>query len=144
MSISRTARPLWFVIVATLLLLWAAMGCFACVQQWRLGADTMFPGDVAYHRLYAALPGWYNVCYAIGVATGLFGAIGLLARQSWARPMYIASLAAVVVQYGYTFAATDMIALKGPTTFVFPVLIAAIGAFAIWLSTLARRRGWIG
>ena len=144
MSIGRTARPLWFVIVATLLLLWEAMGCFACVQQWRLGADAMFPGDAGYHRLYAALPGWYNICYAIGVTTGLLGATGLLARQSWARPTYLVSLIAVVVQYGYTFAATDMMALKGPTTLVFPVLIAAIGAFAILLSAYARRRGWIG
>ena len=34
-----------------------------------------------------------------------------------------------------------VMALKGPTTLVVPVLI---GAFAILLSAYARRRGWIG
>ena len=40
---------------------------------------------------------------------------------------------------------TDMIAHKGAAATVpFPVFIAVAGAFAIWFSGLAAKKGWIG
>lgn len=144
MSGIRNLRPVWFLIVAILLLLWATLGCIACLRQLQLGAEVMGPSDAGYRQLYAALPRWYNICYAIGVGTGLLGAVCLLFRSAAARPFYTVSLVAVVIQFGYTFAETDMIAVKGVGSVAFPMLIAAIGAFALWLATHARRRGWIG
>ena len=145
MPIDRTRRPAWFVIVAVILLLWAALGCFACLQQLRLGAEAMGPSTPYDRQLYASLPGWYDICYAVGVVAGLAGAIALLVRSAVARPAYIVSLVAVVIQFGWMFAMTDIIAAKGAGIVVpFPIFIAAIGLFAVWLSSLARHRGWIG
>lgn len=57
--------PLHLWIVTTLLVLWEAMGCFACAEQIRLGAAATGPVDAWPARYYAAPPAWYNGVYAI-------------------------------------------------------------------------------
>lgn len=137
--------PLWFRVVAILLLLWGFAGCYACFQQFRLGADAMGPATDYDRRLYAALPIWYNAIYAVGVGTGLLGALALLTRSVFARPLYATSLIAVVIQFGWLFATTDIIAVRGAAQVVpFPVFILFVGIVALWLSDVARWRGWIG
>jgi hypothetical protein len=139
-----TRAPAWFRIVAVLLLLWGAMGVFACVQQVRLGAEAMGPSTAYDRALYLSLPGWYNVVYAVATGAGLAGAAALLARSRHARPLFALSLAAVVVQFGYLFATTDIVAAKGAATVLpFPLFIAAVAAAELWLATRAIRRGWI-
>lgn len=137
-------RPGWFVVVVVLLLLWGAMGVFACVQQFRLGADAMGPASDYDRALYARLPVWYNAVYAVAVGTGFLAALALLARSTLAIPLATISLVAVIVQFGWLFATTDMIAVKGVWVTYFPLLIAAIALFSLWLARLARTRRWIG
>jgi hypothetical protein len=142
---TRTRVPAWFWVLAILIVLWGAAGCFACLQQVRLGAEAMGPASAYDRALYARLPAWYNPVYAVATGAGLLGGIALLARRGVARVLFIVSLAAVIVQFGYLFVATDIIAVRGAGTVVpFPVLIAAIAAAEVWFATLARRRGWIG
>ena len=137
--------PLWFRVVAVLLLLWAMIGCFACFQQFRLGPEAMGPATDYDRKIYAALPIWYNAIYAVAVGTGALGALALLSRSTLARPLYAISLIAVVIQFGWLFATTDIVAVKGVGTVVpLPLIIVAVTAFALWLAGLAHRRGWIG
>lgn len=141
----RAKAPVWFWIVSVVLALWGAMGVFACIQQFRLGADAMGPADDYYRALYAALPAWYNIVYAVAVGMGFMGSVALLLRSRLARPFYIVSLIAVVVQFGWLFVATDMIAVRGfVATAGFPIFIVIVALVQIWLAGLAVRRGWIG
>ena len=137
-------RPGWFVAVVVLLLLWGAMGVFACVQQFRLGADAMGPASEYDRALYARLPVWYNAVYAVAVGTGFLAALALLARSTLAVPLAAISIVAVIVQFGWLFATTDIIATKGVWVTYFPLLIAAVALFSLWLARLARTRRWIG
>ena len=141
----RQKPPVWFWIVALVLLLWGVMGMIACIQQFRLGAEAMGPADAYQRALYASLPAWYNWVYLVAVGAGLLGSIALLLRSAAARTLYIVSLIAVVVQFGWLFATTDMIAVRGfATVALFPIFIVAVAVFQIWLAGHARRRGWIG
>ncbi len=136
--------PPWFWIVGVLLVIWGAVGVFACVQQVRLGADAMGPADDYYRRLYASFPAWYNAVYAVATGAGLLAALALVFRSRLARPLFVLSLIAVLIQFGWLFLATDIVAVRGAATVVpFPVFIAAVAAYGVWLSGLARRRGWI-
>jgi hypothetical protein len=145
MAMGLRPAPLWFRVAAVILLLWGFAGCYACFQQFRLGAEAMGPATDYDRALYAALPVWYNAVYAVGVGTGMLGALALLTRSVIARPLYLISLVAVVIQFGWIFAMTDLIAVKGAAKVVpFPVLIFLVGACAIWLTGTARRRRWIG
>lgn len=136
--------PAWFWLVAVLLVLWEAAGCFACVQQFKLGAAAMGPVDDWSLRYYAALPAWYNPVYAVATFGGLLGGLALLLRRRIAITLFWISLAAVIVMFGYAFAATDLIAHKGlGQVLPFPLFIAAMGAFSVWFAKLAARRGWL-
>lgn len=142
-SFGRRA-PAWFRVVGIILVLWGAVGCYACVQQFRLGAAAMGPATDYDRALYASLPGWYDLCYAVAVGAGLLGAIALLARSAVARLAFAVSLIAVVVQFGWLFATTDIVAVKGAALVLpFPAFIAAVAVFEVWLAGHARRRDWI-
>ena len=80
MTPEQIKPPVWFWIVAILLVLWEAMGCFACVGQFRLGAAAMGPVDDWSLKYYAALPAWYNPVYAVATFGGLLGGLALVAR----------------------------------------------------------------
>lgn len=140
----RRAIPTIFWVVGGLLTLWGAMGVFACVQQFRLGADAMGPASDYDRTLYAALPGWYNYVYAVAVGAGFLGGLALLMRAGVARMLFIVSLVAVVLQFGWLFGTTDLIAQKGAVAVVpFPLFIAAVAVFGVWYAGHAARRGWI-
>lgn len=137
--------PVWFWIVAILLLLWEAMGCYACVSQIRLGAAAMGPVDDWSLKYYAALPAWYNSVYAVATFGGLLGGLLLLLRNRRAALLFWISFVAIIVMFGYAFAATDLIAHKGLAQVLpFPLFIAAVGALAIWFAGFAAGKGWVG
>jgi hypothetical protein len=142
---TRNKAPVWFWIVAALLLMWEAMGCYACVLQVRLGAAAMGPVDAWALKYYAALPAWYNSVYAVATFGGLIGGLALLARDRRAPPVFWISFVAILVMFGYAFAATDLIDHKGLAQVLpFPLFIAAVGAFSIWFAGFAARKGWLG
>jgi len=135
--------PSWFRIVAIVLVLWELMGCFACYSQIRLGAAAMGPVDDWSLKYYATLPVWYNWVYAVATVGGLLGGVALVLRDRRALPLFWISLAAIVVMFAYAFAATDLIAHKGlGQVLPFPLFIAAVGAFSVWLAGYAARNGW--
>ena len=135
--------PLWFRITTGVLVIWALIGCFLCLQQVRLGADAMGRATAYDRALYAALPTWYDPLFAVAVVTGLVGAILLFMRRAIARPFLIVSLVATIVQFGWLFATTDIVAHKGAAeTMGFPIVIIAVAAFALWLVGNARLKGW--
>lgn len=143
MTIS-TKPPMWHVIAAALLTAWNLVGCYFCWLQFRLGADWM-PDATAYDRaLMASLPVWYNWCYALAVGAGALGGAALLARHGAAVALLAVSLVAAVVQFGYLFATSDIIAHKGAgTTVPFPLFIIAVAALALWGAKRAQARGWV-
>ena len=136
--------PSWFWVVSVLALLWGGAGCAAYLSQ-----VTESPADIA--RLPAAerelemmLPVWLTGVYAIAVWSGLAGAVALLARRRIARVFYVVSLAAIVVQFGWIFAMTPIIAHMGFAKAAgFPIVIAVLGAALIEFAGFARARGWL-
>ena len=142
---TRGKPPPWFWIAAILLVLWEAMGCYACCLQISQGAAAMGPVDDWSLKYYAALPGWYNGVYAIATFGGLAGGLALLLRNKAARILFWISFVAVIGMFGWAFATTDLIAHKGLAQVLpFPLVIAAIGAVSIWFAGFAGKRGWLG
>jgi len=135
----RQKPPSWFWLVSLLFLAWQLVGCWAFYQHAVIG-----PPDPYQHKIAASMPGWFTIVFAVAVATGTLGAAALLARSKLARPLYLVSLIAVVVQYGYALASTDLIAHEGLAGAAgLPVTIAVLGAVQLWFADFAQRRGWI-
>jgi hypothetical protein len=143
-EISRRA-PLWFWVIAILLTLWGAVGCYACFMQINYGPEAMERVTKYDRALYASLPVWYNYCYALAVGAGLLGGASLLIRSAWAGLAFFVSLIAAVVQFGYLFAATDIILAKGAATVLpFPIFIVVVAVLSVWFAVYAYRQNWTG
>ncbi|MEG3087199.1 hypothetical protein [Sphingomonas sp. PB4P5] len=140
----RSKAPRWFWLVAGLITLWGVVGVAAFYMDL-----TMSPAAVAamsdYDRaLRASRPGWFMWLYGAAVWTGLIGGVLLLARSALAQPVLLASLVLVIAMFGYIFAVTDLIAVKGVVGAAgFPIVIAAIAVVQVWCAARARQRGWI-
>lgn len=142
-AFAKSSPPIWFWIVAVLIVLWGAAGSYACYLQFVHGADAMGPASDYDRALYASMPAWYNPVYALAVGSALLGGLALLARRRVARLLFAVSLIAVIVQFGYLFAATDLIAVKGLWTAYFPAFILLVALVQLWFAGLAIRRGWL-
>ncbi len=124
-----------------MLVLWGLLGCLvftvhANVSPERAGEPTFWNWEY-----YQAVPRWFLVDYAIGVGASLLGSLAMLRRSRKANVLYVISLAAVIVQFGYLFATG---VLSGPLqAFAIPAFILAVAIFQIWLAGMATRRGWI-
>ena len=72
------------------------------------------------------------------------GAIALLMRSRQAMRLYVLSLVGVVIQFGYVFVGTDLVAHKGAAATVpFPMFIALMACVQIVLARFAAKRGWV-
>lgn len=129
-----------FVILA---LLWAAAGCYAYVTQVSMGEAELAAMPDAQRELFLAMPVWVTAAYALAVWLGLAGAVGLLLKRRWAVPLYVASLVAVLVQFGWTFLANDVLGSMGPAALGLPVTIIALGVALVWYSRRAAAKGWL-
>lgn len=92
-------------IIAVIVVLWNIMGVMAYLGQHLLMTDELkatLPTEQI--ELINSSPGWLNIVFAIGVFSGLLGAILLIVRKKLAIPMFALSLVMVLVQniYGWT------------------------------------------
>lgn len=137
-------RPRWFTFAALILLVWAVAGVASWAAHVFVGekmAAEQGAWDLAYYR---ALPAWFVWDYALATLAALAGALALLMRSRWAVALYVLSLLGVVIQFGYVFVGTDLLAHKGAAATVpFPVFIAVMGAVQIAVARMAARRGWV-
>lgn len=141
---SGSALPKWYWGVAGFALLWMAFGCFNYVLLMTMSPAELAQLPPAQQEVIDTAPVWVNAAYAIAVWSGLGGAIGLLLRRAWARPLFLVSLLAVILQFGWIFTSTDQLAVEGPSAAAFPLVILLLGVFFVMFADHAQKRGWIG
>lgn len=143
--ILRRPPPMWFWIVSAILLLWALAGLAAFYVHVTIDAAALAAMSDYDRGAYQALPGWFNVAFALATWPAVAGAAALLMRSRLAYPLYLASLIGVVIQFGYVFLATDLIAVKGAAATVpFPLFIFVMALVQLWFTRAAMRRSWLG
>lgn len=129
----RTApRSYW--IVAVILLLWALMGDAAYLADVTTDLTALARTDPDTAQSFALMPAWIWSAYAVAVWFGTGGAVALLLRRRMAVWLYAISVIAIIVQFGWTFLVTDLIADKGPSVILFPMFIFIMGLAALWWS----------
>lgn len=118
--------PRYFIVIAIVLLLWNLMGLAAFAMQYTADLTELAKSDPVTAQAFAAMPAWVWIAYAIAVGAGTLGAVLLLMKKAAAASLFLLSLIAVVVQFGYTFVGTDLLALKGPSVIAFPAFIVVM------------------
>lgn len=143
MAFVRQRPPDWFWWASGLLALWGLIGCYFCAWQFVHGADAIGSTDTFQPTLDASLPGWYYVVFATAAGGALLGGVAMLKRSSTARLWFIVSLVCVIIQSGWLFVATDILARRGVVTLLLPLGVLCIAIVSVRFALHARRRGWI-
>ena len=138
------AVPRWFWVLGIVLLLWGAMGIFAFYSQLTTPYDKMVAemGKAAADCI-ARMPQWLWWVFGIAVWSGLFGSAALLLRRVWAQPLYLISLVAVVVQFGYSFGVAKTHEIMGWSSAIFPAFIILMAAIQLWFAGWVKKKGWL-
>ncbi|MDI1296772.1 MAG: sugar transporter [bacterium] len=123
----QTSR--FFVVIAIVLLLWNLIGIAAFFIQYTADLAELAKTDPTTAQAFATMPGWAWLVYAVAVGAGTLGAIALLLRKALAASLFLLSLIAVLIQFGYTFLGTNLLAIKGASAAIFPafIILIAIG-----------------
>jgi len=143
-TLAPNKPPTWYWVIAALAVLWMLFGVMAWVIDLRTDEAGLAELSEVQRQLYAARPQWLFAVYGVAIFSGLAGAIGLLLRKPWASMLLALSLAAIVVQFGYTFVGMHAVELLGAAAAIpFPLVIFLIGVALWWFSLRARKLGWL-
>ena len=143
MSESRVPLPRYYWLIAIVALLWNLLGVFAYVSQVTLTEEAIHSMPLERQALYADVPIWATSAYAIAVTAGTIGCLLLLLRNAWAVPVFLVSLAGVLVQIYHAFVMAGACDVLGPSSIVMPTLIIGIGLALILFSRIAKEKRWI-
>jgi hypothetical protein len=143
-TLAPNKPPSWYKVVAGLAVLWMLFGVMAWVMDLMTDEAGLAQLSEAQRQLYVARPQWLFAVYGVAIFSGLAGAIGLLLRKRWAPMLFALSLAAIIVQFGYTFVVMHAVELLGAAAAIpFPLVIFLIGVALWWFSLRARKLGWL-
>lgn len=135
--------PVWFWIVSGLALLWEGMGCYAYLMQVTMNAKDLAQLPEGQRQMWEAMPIWVVGAYAVAVWAGLLGAVALLMRRQWAKPMFLLSLIGVLIQFGWAFLVAGAAEKIGTGAYALPAAIIAIAVLLVWFSSMAANRAWL-
>src|SRR5690606_34946639 len=134
-SMTTTVKPpTWFWVVSIIALLWNLMGVFNYLNQAFNQVAILESLDQAQREAFGNVPAWATAAFAIAVFSGTIGSIGLLLRKKWARPLFIVSLIAAVVQFAHWLFISNAVEAFGPSTYAMPVIVVVIGIYLISFS----------
>ena len=140
---ATTQRPMWFLLVAALALLWNVLGLYSFYVHFTAGPEIIETWPQAQQQIAAAMPRWIFVPFAIATLGGVIGSLGLLLGRRWAEPVLLLSLLGILVQFGATYALTPTWALTGSAGAGLPFGIAMIGLLLWSFARKAAGRGWL-
>lgn len=142
-DVSETAGAPWHLwVVGVLALMFTAFGAYdylmsqmgdrayigAAVEPFGIDTDVA----IAY---FSTFPLWADFVWAIGVWGAVAGSLLLLARRAWAYPVYLASLAGLVITNGYSVVNPVPGMTDSSTSYA---MIAVVAAVMVSLALYAR------
>ena len=134
--------PGWYRVVGVLVALWMLVGVIAWCIDLRMTPELLAGLPDAQRELFATRPAWVFVVNGVAVFSGLAGAIALLARRKVAKTLFLLSVLAAVLQFGYTLTAMHALALLGPAKALpLPAMVIAVGLFTVWYARWCARHG---
>ena len=134
------AVPAWYWVAAVAALLFEGAGAFLFANSLTLDPATL-PLD--QRAVFEATPQWMTMAWAVAIAAGLVGALGLLLRRRFAEPALLVSLVAVAVQFSGILLVRQLRELTPEEHLIVPAVILLL-AYGFWqLAKLSRRRGWL-
>ncbi|WP_417445175.1 hypothetical protein [Joostella sp.] len=135
--------PIWFWMIAIFSLIWNLTAIGAFVGQMSFSQTSLLAFPVPEQELLKEYPTWLEVVYAVVVFAGILGSLGLLLRKKWAKPLFILSLVAIVVQMSYNLISITSLENFSPEAVILPIFIMFSGLFYVFFSNYSIKRNWL-
>lgn len=135
--------PVWFWVVSVIALLWNLLGVMNYLNQAFNQVALVEAMDQAQREVFEGIPAWATAAFAIAVFSGTLASIGLLVRKKWARPLFIVSLVAVVIQFAHWLFISNAVEAFGPSTYGMPIVVVLIGIYLIFFAKKGIEKGWL-
>lgn len=131
-------------VIGVLALLWNLLGLWAYYSNVTATPEQLAVlYDEAQIAMINATPKWAISATAIAVTAGVIGSILLLLRNKLALPLYVISLAGVVVQDVYIFGMTNSIEAFGMQPVIMQGVVLVIAIFLVWYAQSKKKSGVI-
>lgn len=132
-----------FWIIGAAALIWNLIGIVIYVGQVSMSPEALSKLTEAQQDLFTSTPAWANAAWAIAVNAGAFGSLLLLLRKSWAIPMFLLSLVAVVIQDFEAFVLRDAYGVLGINSLIIPSMVFVIAIALFVYARHAQSKGWL-
>lgn len=88
-------------------------------------------------------PAWATSAFATAVNAGALAALFLLLRKSWAIPVFVLSLVAVLILDVYNFVIRDTLGMFGMGALMMQSVILVIAILQVAYARHVRQKGWL-
>lgn len=132
-----------FWIIGVAALVWNGLGVMQYLGMAYMTDEVKAALPEAERTLYDNIPSWVTAAFAIAVFGGLIGSAFLLMRKKLARPMFLISLIAIIVQMSYNLFMSRAAEVYGPGSVIMPIMIIVIGVFLLMYSKKTIAKGWL-
>jgi len=140
---SANKPPVLFWVVSVLALLWNLMGVFNYLSTKFNKVEILETMTQEQRALFEGVPAWATAVFAIAVFSGAIASIGLLRRKKWAKPLFVLSLVAAVLQFTNWLFLQNAAEVYGRGVYIMPMLVVVIGLFLIFFSKRGIQKGWL-
>ena len=144
---SGSKPPTLFWVISAGLMIWALIGVMVYIGSVSATPENMAEyvssGEFTQEYVDYVLgqPAWATAVFALAVFSGLLGAICLLLRKAWAVPLYIASLAFIIISMIKGFLLDGAASVMTGGQIGMEVVVVLLGIFAVWFSRKKKAKG---
>ena len=134
-----TPKHLW--IIGIISVPWNMMGAFDYLMTQTRNEAYLAQFTQAQLDYYFSFPTWVVAFWALAVWSSVLGSVLLLMRKGLAMPVFMVSLAAMIITAIYNYGVSDGMAVSGTSGLVFTVVIFFVALGLVLYSRAMRARG---
>jgi hypothetical protein len=134
--------PTSYWVLMGLALVWNLLGVMAFASHITMTAEMIAELPAAEQALYAELPQWVTIAFAVAVIGGALGCATMLLKQKAGVYILIASLIGVLVQMYHSFFISNNFEVYGPGQMVMPIMVIIIAAALVWYANKIKSKQW--
>ena len=134
-----TPKHLW--IIGIISLPWNMMGAFDYLMTQTRNEAYLAQFTQAQLDYYFNFPTWVVAFWALAVWSSVLGSVLLLMRKGLAMPVFMVSLAAMIITAIYNYGVSDGMEVAGTFGFLFTVMIFFVALGLVLYSRAMRARG---
>ena len=136
------ATPTSFWVLAGLFLIWNLLGVFHYLTSVNATVESLVAQGMTIKQaeIFNSTPSYHYAVFALGVWSGLLGAILLLLRKAWAAPVFLFSAVMVIVAFVLDAVGGNLSAL-GSSYLGIMTFTTMLALFEAWYSRRMKVHG---